>query len=148
MKRKVICLLTVMAIIVSAAIPAQAANKEEIPPASSSYFVRYSAVLTRTSGTTFKMFFDVAALGIMAKLGASRILVMESEDQTDWSTIDTITPSDWSDMMTTNTGYHSAETTYTGTHGNYYKIYVSFYAYKNATNHATLHDYSNTIYIP
>ena len=146
--RKIIhSILSVVVAVATLIIPVSASG--EVSPAASAYFSSYTAYIDRESGSnTLTLMFDVTSVTAVAKLGASRIQVLRSSNNSDWTIVRTYYSDDYPSMLSNSTGSVYAYTRkYTATYNYYYKIYVSFYAYKNATNHGTLHAYSNTVYV-
>lgn len=143
MKRIVRCvsLLLVMAILMT--IPAFAAGTSK----ASHYFIRTSTYLEKTSGTTFDVWFDVTATGMMQELGVSTIKVQRSSDKSNWSTVKTFSKDNYSQMTDDNTVAHDDCVTYTGTAGYYYRAKVTFYA-KNSSGTGEYVMYTSTISVP
>lgn len=142
-----ICLTLVMATL--AVRPVSATEVEDtVMPAASAYFSSTCTYVARGSGSNqLELYFDVVSVGTCAKLGAQEVRLMQSSDRVNWTTIRTYSSSSYSGMIASNTNFHSY-TFYTNVSYNYYyKIYVTFYAYKNATNLGRLYDYSDVFYL-
>lgn len=108
----------------------------------------YSFCIYRDSGSNqLRLHFDVVSIGTCAKLGATEVLLMRSSDRVNWTTIGTYTSSSYPGMIANNTDIHTYTLHQTVSYNYYYKIYVTFYAYKNATNLGRLYDYSDVIYV-
>ena len=135
---KLICIIIICAII---AIPADALTE------ASHFFSMESAYLTRTSGTTFAISYDVTATGMMDELGADLVHVERSSDDSNWSTVYTFYDSDRNYMIADNTCDHACELYYTGISGYYYRAYVDFYAHDDG-NYGYDGRYTASIYIP
>lgn len=135
-----VTLLLVISLVLS--IPVFAAESR-----ASSFFIRNSTYLEKVSGTTFDVWFDVTATGIMDELGVSTIKVQRSSDQTNWSTMYTYSKSSYSQMTDDNTVCHSDCVRYTGTTGYYYRAKVTFYA-KNSSGTGEYTMYTDTIKVP
>ena len=139
MKRFAQCVSLVLILAICLAIPAYAV--EETSPWASSYFASRSAYLWKISGSQFQVWFDVGAVGGMAELGASKIKVQRSSDNSNWTTMQTYIKEDYSSMIGYNTGDHNSYVTYyTGESGYYYRAYVEFYA-KNSSGGCGYYDY-------
>lgn len=126
MKRftKAICLVLILALCL--AIPVGA---EEIAPYASNYFGSYRAYLSGETSTSFQVCFTVTAVREMDKLGVDYIDIERSSDGVNWTTVKTYDSSDYSNLMTTNTGYHSGYVTYSNKQSGYqYRAYIEFYA--------------------
>ena len=135
-----VAMMLVMSLVLS--IPVFAAE-----PKSSAFFYRTGTYLEKVSGTTFDVWFDVTATGIMDELGVSTIKVQRSSDQTNWSTMYTFSKDSYSQMIDENTVRHADSVRYTGTTGYYYRAKVTFYA-KNSSGTGTYVMYTDTIKVP
>lgn len=135
---KLICIIIICAII---AIPADALTE------ASHYFSMESAYLTRTSGTTFAISYDVTGTGTMDELGADLVHVERSTDDSNWSTVYTFYDSDRNNMIGENKSMHACELYYTGLSGYYYRAYVEFYAQDDG-NYGYDGHHTDSIYIP
>lgn len=111
-------------------MPAAAAENAE--PRASSFFMSSDVYLYQTSSTKFEAWFEVTALGIMDKVGASEIKIQESSDDENWTTVKTCTMDSYSSMICENTGSHASYVSYTGTTGKYYRAKITLYA-ENST---------------
>lgn len=148
MKRNIRSFVVLVIIVAMLIVPVSADG--DVAPAASAYFSSYTAYteIENSGGRVLTIGFDVASVGSVAKLGATRILVMKSSNRTDWTTVATYYSDDYPSMICNNdTVFHVYERSYTASYNYYYKIYVSFYAYKSTNNHGTLHAYSNTVYV-
>lgn len=125
---KMVCI--VLAVSVLLAVPVFAEQEET--PWASAYFISYSTYLYRTTGTQFEVWFDVSARNVMTELGVSSILLQESSDGENWTTVKTYEPEDYPQMICENTGSHAGCVSYTGLAGRDYRAYVTFYA-KNSS---------------
>lgn len=125
---RIICMLLVAVLLLS--IPAAAAENAE--PRASSFFGSTDVYLYQTSSTQFQAWFEVSALGIMDKVGASEIKIQESSDGQNWTTVKTCTMASYSNLICNNTGFHASYVSYTGTTGRYYRAKITLYA-ENST---------------
>lgn len=149
MKRVKNILCCVVAAVMLVTFSASAVTVDEgVMPASSAYFSRYSSHIYRDSGSNqLRLYFDVLSIGTCAKLGAQEVLLMRSSDRVNWTTIATYTSSSYPGMIANDTYIHAYTLYKTVSYNYYYKIHVTFYAYKNATNLGRLFDYSEVIYV-
>lgn len=142
-----ICFVVVLAMIFSFSVSAADVD-EELMPAASAYFSTYCTQIYRDSGSNqLELYFDVLSIGTCAKLGAQEVLLMQSSDRINWTTIRTYTSSSYPGMIASDTNLHAYSLYTTVSYNYYYKIHVTFYAYKNATNLGRLYDYSDVIYV-
>ena len=121
-----VCLLLVVSSVMM--IPAMAAT--ENVPRGSSYFVSSLGYLHQTHATIFQVWGEVAAVGLMDKLGMSSITVQRSSDNQNWTDVKTYTKENNSNLVASNTTCHEAYVTYVGTAGYYYRAKIWFYAKK------------------
>lgn len=144
MKRllKCICLLLTFSLLLT--VPAMAA--EVLDARSSNFFSSSSVYLYKTSSKTFEAWFDVSAVRIMDKLGASKIKIQRSTDNENWTTVKTCTMDNYSNLVCENTAGHAAYVTYTGSSGYYYRAYIELYA-KDEVGTGYWNRYTSSIYI-
>lgn len=135
-----ICLLLVAALV----LPLQVFAAENSSPKASEYFAADSCYLYQTSATSFEVWFDVSAVGMMDEVGAKTVKVQRSTDGTNWTDVKTFSSSSYSQMIDYNTGAHACGLPYTATKGYYYRAYVQFYA-KKGSGSATLSRYTSKI---
>ena len=120
----IIC--TVLAVIMLFTVPVSA--MENTDSRASSFFGSSSVYLYQTSSTTFQAWFEVSALGVMDKVGASEIKIQKSSDNENWTTVKTCTMANYSNLICENTGFHASYVSYTGTSGYYYRAKITLYA--------------------
>lgn len=142
MKRisRIVCMI--MAAVMLLTVPAAAAENAE--PRASSFFMSSDVYLYQTTSTKFEAWFEVSALGIMDKVGASEIKIQRSSDDENWSTVKTYSMSSYTNMIREDSGVHSSYVTYTGTTGYYYRAKITLYA-ENSTGTGTWIRYTTSI---
>lgn len=121
---RLICIL--LSIIMALSVPATAVENAE--PRASSYFMSSDVYISMTTSTQFRAWFEVTALGIMEKVGASEVKVQKSSDGESWTTVKTYSMSNYSNMICENTASHASYVTYTGQTGYYYRAKITLYA--------------------
>lgn len=134
MKRiaRYISVLLLLAILL--AVPAYAT--ESSVQRASHYFMSYSVYLWEP---TNEAWFEVTAVDIMDKLGASEIKIERSTDQVNWTTVQTFEMEDYSQMTTKNKASYANCVPYTFADGYYYRGVVTLYAKKgNGTGVSTV----------
>lgn len=94
----------------------------------SGYFGSSAAYLHPTTGTAFRIWIEVEAVGMMDKLGASEIILQKSSNNSTWTDVKTYSKTVYQNLVASNAFAHEAYVTYTGTSGNYYRAKVWFYA--------------------
>lgn len=137
--KRVCSILLVIAVLITPVFAAEMGNER-----ASNFFWSSSVYLHKTSGTTFQVWFEVDAVGMMDEIGACEIEVQRSHDGVNWTTMRTYFKENNSSMIDTNTGTHSSYVTYTGTAGYYYRAYVVLYA-KNSTGIGEMPEYTSSI---
>lgn len=98
----------------------------------SNYFTCSSVYFWHVSGSNYQIWFDVTAVGTMAKLGTSYIRVQRSTDLKNWNTVRTYDMDDYSQMTDTNVAWHVDCVPFTATDGYAYRAIVTLYA-KNSS---------------
>lgn len=110
----------------------------------SNYIMCTSVYLHPTGGTTFQVWFEISALGLMDSLGAYTIKVQRSSDNVNWTTMRTYYPEDYTQMIDVDTILHAGCVEYTGTAGYYYRAYVCMFA-QNSKGRGEFCDYTDPI---
>lgn len=97
---------------------------------SSLYISTYSAWLTAGSLCSISVTVDVSAYGYMDEVGASRIEILESDDDGEtWETVRVYLKSKYPEMVNTDAWYYyDTPVTYTGIRGREYTAIVTIYA--------------------
>lgn len=139
MKRFLRYISILLAAVMLLTVPAMAAEAR-----ASSYIMSTCVYLKQTTGTQFRIWHEVIALGIMDELGASQIKVQESTDGTNWTTVKTYSYTDYSSMVTENAPGYTNYVTYTGTTGRYYRARVVLFA-ENSTGRGEVVTYTETL---
>ena len=110
---------------------------------SSAYLNSYAATVTAKSGGKLVVTVDVAGVGPMTKIGATRIYIYESEDGVDFHRVATYKYENYPVMMGSGTFYYDDAATYYGTPGYYY--YASVYCYAANASGSDERHYSTSI---
>lgn len=145
--KKITCLLLVIICLSMSIIsPVSAAGiGTTVEPMASSYFAVHSVSLQKTSSTSFRVWFDVTAVGMMDELGVSEIEVQRSSDGVTWTKMRRYFPSHYSQMICENTCSHVDYVEYNdGIQSYYYRAYITLYA-KNSSGSATRYRYTEVI---
>lgn len=138
-KRVLKCIAVLLAFSVLLTVPVSA---QEISPYASNYFMSQSAYLSASSSTSFQVRFTVTAVGTMNKLGVNYIDIERSSDGENWSVVKTYSKDSYSNLVASNTYFHSGSVTYSSMSSGYqYRAYVDFYA-KNGTGTASYGAYA------
>lgn len=95
---------------------------------SSAYLDTYRAVLTPKSNGKLVITVDVAGVGYMSEIGATKIYLFESTDGTNFTRIETFESSDYPEMMGSGTTFYEDVITYQGVVGRYYYAKAFVYA--------------------
>ncbi len=139
MKRFFRCISLLLVAVMLMTIPAFAAETR-----ASSYIMRTCVYLDQTSGTTFDVWHEIIARGIMTKLGASEIKIQESTDGVNWTTVHTFTPTEEPTMVAEDALAYTASVSYTGISGRYYRARLVMFA-ENSTGRGEYVTYTDTL---
>lgn len=142
MKRFTQCICLILVISMFLITPAFAA--EAVTPYSSKYFLASSAYLERTTGTQFRVWFEITAMEGMDELGVSSIKIQRSSDLENWTSVKTFQKEYYPELICSDTSYHDGYVTYAGTSGYYYRAYITFYA-KNSDGNGEMYRYTSHI---
>jgi len=127
MKQFIRCVCVVLVCSMILAVPVSAA--ETANQRASDYFMAYSTYFQPVSGSSYQIWFEVTATGMMDELGVKTITVKRSADDINWSTVKTFNMSNYSQMVNKNGAVlHTGYVPYTCTTGYYYVAYVELYA--------------------
>lgn len=137
---RLVSVILIIALVLAVPVCAE----EETAPWSSAFIASYDPYIYYESGTYFEIWFDVVAVRRMEELGVSKVKIQVSSDGSNWGTVTTCYPEDYPQMICENTGFHMDCVPYTGTVGNYYRAYVTFYA-KNSSGIGEISAYTQTI---
>ena len=135
MKRFTRCICFLLVCIMMLSTTALAA--ETVDSRASNYFMASSVYFWNTSGRNYQIWFDVTAKSTMQKLGASKITVQRSTDNSNWTTVQTYLMGDYSQMTTSNTGHYANYVSFTATSGYSYRAIVYLYA-KNSSGEGNM----------
>ena len=138
---KTTCFVLVLALLMI--IPVSA----EVTPKASSYFVATRTFFDQTDTNKFDIWFEVTAKRTMEELGVNSIILKRSADGNNWTNVRTWLPSVNTQMIRTNTAFHSAYVSYTAATGYYYKAYVTYYA-KDSSGTGSYDTWTDILYLP
>ena len=139
MKRVIRITSLLLAFVLFMAVPTSA---QEISPYASNYFLGHGAYLENATSSSFEVWFSVTAVGTMSKLGVSSIEIERSSDGINWSVVKTYTKEAYTNLVASNTYYHSGHVTFSNRETGYqYRAYVEFYA-KNSSGTASAGAYA------
>lgn len=111
---------------------------------SSAYLSSYCADVTPKSGGRLVVTVDVSGVGVMTKIGATKIYIYESDDGVDFSRVATYKYEDYPAMMRSNmTTYYDDAITHYGTPGYYY--FASVYCYAQNSSGSDEKNYTTAI---
>ena len=135
---RMICMVLVVCLVFAFPVSAESGSQSR----ASLYFAAHDCFLYKVDSSTFEIWFDVTATGMMGELGVSSIEVDRSADGVNWSLIRTYDAEDYPQMLCENTGTHDGYITYRyATPGYYYRAYITFYA-KNSSGSGKLYRYT------
>lgn len=104
----------------------------------SDYFALTDVKITRTSGGSFTVEYDINATDNMQELGAKEIVIYEQQDDGSYEEVKTFTRYNTSGLIDTNADFAYGKVTYKGTVGTKYYATVALYA-KDASGSETLY---------
>ena len=112
---------------------------ETLEPRASLFFAGSSVYFWNTSGNSYEIWFDVTAVGTMTELGASKITVQRSTDESSWTTVRTYYKEDYSQMTDDSTASYANCVPFTATTGYSYRAIVYLYA-RNSSGTGTMRE--------
>ena len=125
---RIVALLLVFALMIPSA--AAAVVEPDVQPTASAYLQSYSVWLEMNDSVD--ICFSVYGTGTMAQIGAKRIILQVSADQTYWTNVadfNSLNPQYTASMIRTNYFFCSSSVSYTiPIHGAYYRAMVFVYA--------------------
>lgn len=128
---KLIALILVLSLITPCT--ASAVTSESITPYASKYLSLYSAYVYVTTSGEVQVWFEVMGADDLDEIGALRIVLYESSDNSNWDDVKTFLYESTSDMLFYDDDYISSHVSWQGTYGNYYKAYVTIWGGKDGS---------------
>lgn len=126
---KLIALILVLSLITPCT--ASAVTTESITPYASKYLSLYSAYVYVTTSGEVQVWFEVMGADDLDEIGALRIVLYESSDNSNWDDVKTFLYESTSNMLFYDDDYISSHVSWQGTYGKYYKAYVTIWGGKN-----------------
>ena len=108
-----------------------AATVETVQPCDSYYLDSYNAYVYPAGNGKIQVWFSVIGVNYLDELGALRIAIYESTDNSTWTWVKTFTHNTTSGMLGYDEIYHSGHVDYQGVAGRYYKAYVCIWGGKD-----------------
>ena len=102
-----------------------------VQPRASAYLDNYNAYVYLPGNGEVRVYFNAQGTNTMDELGALRIELYESKDNSNWTWVDTFNHDTTSGMLSYNDDYHSGYVSYDGVAGRYYKAYVCIWGGKD-----------------
>jgi len=115
---------------VNAAVP------ETVQPCASYYLNSYNAYIYPAGNGKIQVWFTVTGVDYMDELGALRIAIYESTDNSNWTWVKTFTHDTTSGMLGYDDYFYGSNVNYQGVAGRYYKAYVCIWAGENGDGDA------------
>ena len=144
MKRFYRILSLFLAFTLAMAFPASAAVGNTVTPNASSVLLDYSATISATSSSQFKVTFSVQGAQQLDTIGASSITIYASSDGNNWSSIQTV--SGLSGMTATKKTSYSSYVNFDGDGEFYYMAKVTIIGATGSTPE-TRNVYTGTIHL-
>lgn len=110
---------------------------------SSAYLDGYRAFITPKSGGLVAVTVDVAGVGSMDEIGASKIYIYESANGSNFTKVATYKSEDFPEMLGSGTTYFETPITYLGEPGYYY--YASVYCYAAKDGGSDVRQYETSV---
>ncbi len=126
---RIAAILLVLAILLP--VGASAATTATVHPRASNYLDSYNAYIYPAGSGKIQVWFTVTGVDYMDELGALRIAIYESTDNSTWTWVKTFTHNTTSGMLGYNDYFHDGHVDYQGVTGRYYKAYVGIWAGEN-----------------
>lgn len=126
---RVVAVVLVMALTLP--VGAGATAVETVQPRASAYLDSYNAYIYAAGSGKIQVWFNVKGTDYMDEIGALRIAIYESTDNSTWVWQKTFTHESTSGMLGYNDYYHSGHVDYQGVAGRYYRAYVCIWAGEN-----------------
>lgn len=108
-----------------------AAVTDPVQPMASDYLNSYNGYISTLGDGKIRASFTVTATAYMDTVGALRITIYESTDNSNWTLKKTYLSSSYTGMMASNKLAHSGGVDYQGVVGRYYRAYIGIWAGKN-----------------
>lgn len=102
-----------------------------VEPRASDYLDSYNAYPYAAGWGKIQIWYDVTATNYMDDLGALKVMIYESTDNTNWTWVETFTHNQTPGMLAQNDFYYQSHVEYQGVIGRYYKAYVCIWAGKD-----------------
>ena len=133
--RKYFAAMRIMSILLVAVLllpmGVSAATVETVQPCASYYLDSYNAYVYPAGNGKIQVWFSVIGVNYLDELGALRIAIYESTDNSTWTWVKTFTHNTTSGMLGYDEIYHSGHVDYQGVAGRYYKAYVCIWGGKD-----------------
>lgn len=130
---RAISLVLALIMIISISGNAVAAPPDEMQPYSSSYLSNYLAYTYAAGGGKVQVWFMITGTPKTTEVGALTIILKESTNQTDWTTVETFRHTTHEDMLFYGEDSVASHVDYDGTAGRYYYAIVTIWGGANGT---------------
>lgn len=126
---RIVTMIMIVAILMP--VGASAAAAETVQPRASYYLDSYNAYIYRAGSGKIQACFSVIGTDYMDEIGALRIAIYESKDNSTWTWVKTYTDDNTPGLLDYDDFIHTGYVTYQGVIGRYYKAYVCVWAGKD-----------------
>ena len=123
---KIVTMILVFVMLLTPGFNALAAETDQTR--ASDYIRKSTASITAKGNGKMEISLRLTATAVMGQLGVSSMIVYESTDQTNWSTVGYYTYNTHANLIAYNTSNFAATLTQNGVAGRYYKAQVCFWA--------------------
>lgn len=104
---------------------------ETVQPRASYYLDSYNAYVYAAGSGKIQVWFTVTGTDYMDEIGALRIAIYESTDNSTWVWQKSFSHENYPSLLGYNDYYHSGHVDYQGVAGRYYRAYVCIWAGEN-----------------
>ncbi len=128
---RTLAVVLVLALALPMGVSAAEWDTAVVQPRASYYLNSYSAYVYPAGGGLVQVCYSVTGTDYMDEIGAMRITLYESTNNSTWTQVKTFTSTNYTSMMDYDDYYHSGYLNYRGVAGRYYKAYVCVWAGKD-----------------
>lgn len=129
-KNSVIIRMVALCLVIAIATPmyVSAAVAEPIAPYASDYLTSYNAYVYPAGNGKVTVYISVTGDNYMDDIGALTVILYESTNNSTWTHVKTFTNGTNPELLGYNKIKHTANVSYQGVAGRYYKAYVTIWA--------------------
>lgn len=127
MKKRIISIIAVIFVITTCIAPTASAALR-----ASRYLTSYSSYIWPEGSGNMSIYYDVQGTGTMDEIGALSIRLQECPSgSSTWTTVQTYSHTNYSNMLSSNNDYYGSSVSYSGKAGYSYRAYITIWAGKS-----------------